>query len=124
MKSKIQKLKSWLVTGLVAVMAVSGSIAYACVVDNGTTIGCAGTSNYFIVCSLYPFSTQICTGTSAGSTYTDATGDNATGTDDASPWVGVCTATASLASCCGGAVTSENIVGAYGYAYASGYACP
>ena len=113
-----------MVAAMVA-LAITGSLAYACVQNNGTTVGCAGTGNYIIVCALWPPSVQICTGTSAGSTYTDATGGNATGLMDASPGVGGCSATTTLAAgCCGGAVTSESVFGFYGYAYASGYTCP
>lgn len=110
-----------------ALIATSITVVHACCQMNGTTVGCAGTRNFLVVCKWCCPVPEIvsCTGTSPGSTYPDATGGNATGTTDAYPAVGGCSATVTYAAgCCGGAVTTGSVYGFYGYANCGGSTCP
>jgi len=110
--------------GVLLAAGVSG-MAWACCQMNGTTIGCDGTRNMLVVCQLYPPVVAVCTMSSPGTEYQHATGGNPTGTMEASPRIGACSATAyAVGECCGGAVTQQTVVGFYGYAECSGDECP
>lgn len=111
---------------MVFVGLAASCIVWACCQMNGTVLGCNGTRNTLVFCGLTPHPVfEICTVESPGSEYPDATGGNDSGTMDASPRVGICTATARATGvCCGGSVTQVGVVGFYGYAECTGEECP
>jgi hypothetical protein len=118
-----------IITGMViALLSLSATIAYACIDNSGSTVGCDGTQNVFEPCGFTGWCPACvpnfinCTGTSPGSPYPDA-GVGDSGKSAPCPWVGICSATIYYAKCCDGNITQGSVYGTYGYAYACGEDC-
>jgi len=119
-------MKRMMMTGGMIAVAITPLIAYAvnnCCGMTGTIVACDGTANYFVVCDLVH--TAICTASSPGSPYPDAEYASPSGTDHIELKPGACSARAVVTgTCCGGAVTSFMVYGAYWYGSCDGNPCP
>jgi hypothetical protein len=120
----IKKIK--LVGGCVAVIAASITVVHACCQMNSSTIGCAGSRTFAVVCKAccpWP-DLAFCSGSSAGTSYPDGTGGNRNGTAYSEPKVGICKSTVTFAAgCCGGAITTTDLASFYGYSSCAGSNC-
>ncbi|HXI70047.1 MAG TPA: hypothetical protein VNN22_06780 [Verrucomicrobiae bacterium] len=123
MKNKIKTIAAAVV---VALMAASATVAFACIDMSGSTVGCDGTQNVLELCSciipVIACTWENCTGTSPGSPYPDA-GIGSSGSGGASPRIGLCSATIYFAHCCSDTVSQASVYGTYGYAVPDGTPC-
>jgi hypothetical protein len=121
---KINKIK--LVGVVFASIAASITVVQACCKMNSSTIGCAERRTFAVVCKAccpWP-DLAFCSGSSAGTIYPDGTGGNRSGTSYSEPKVGWCTSTVTFAAgCCGGAITTTDFYGFYGYSSCAGSNC-
>lgn len=81
------------IASLIAGFALVVAPAYAsnnCCRMTGTTIGCAGSENFLVICGIDWPPVMTCTGSTPGAPYPNAEFTGPTGTDHNSPAVGWC----------------------------------